>query len=830
MKGSKALSSVAPNDEVFEQIRYAIESRSAICLLGAGFSIGATDGSGRNLPSVSELTQEIKIALEIPEEEIITLADAADIAQDSIHEKKNLNSLLIQRLTSTQPTGPQRWIASLNWRSIFTTNFDDIIEQAGDSRRIFPITPATDASTIPSTKTPLYYMHGRALDLRERDCDPSIVISESNYLQLDKRNRNLYSRLFNDVSCARIVIIIGYSLRDLEIASKFLAGGPSTREKTYIVCAEADSAYAVRRLAKFGTVLAIGLEAFVDKIKAVDVSKAVADDKFYYLEEHFPEDNLSQPEDEVGGDDFLSIVLSGSLKPDKFLRQNQNGDYPYCVTRSEALDIVSSNGQQRIIVSSDFGNGKTAFLVQLATRLTVSGHRVFLVKTKLREIFEEIDRALSLSQPTVFLIDDVVRYREISAYIGPRLHNQSRLVCTTRGDQDAQYEQLAGEMGGSHRFIDLNRLTDSELLQWDHLLERWGYWEQRSALPSAQRVEFLSERCGRENRSIILSLFENSQIGSQIDHIVGFFLKDTRIHLNAFCGLLISSLCQRHVSWDSIVNWLEIDDDQLRIDLAKSDVAFLFARGRNWNIFTSAQLAEYILRNKFVESERDTLVEVYSRIVLKTADSSNDERSGYDFRENLKELMKFRFLEKLFGETESAGSLISSVYRRLSDAPRIRGNPQFWLQYAMSRMKVNDLANAETFINTALGRTKEQGLDYSPFQILDQRARLFFRKNTVKGRSVSRNEISTALNDLTELAKDQNYDIVYTMRSLPLISDFLEERIDDIDEKMRSDIAKFISQLKEKTARFDRLPRSQRGETKVLKSAMRDVELILFNA
>ena len=68
------------------------------------------------------------------------------------------------------------------------------------------------------------------------------------------------------------------------------------------------------------------------------------------------------------------------------------------------------------------------------------------------------------------------------------------------------------------------------------------------------------------------------------------------------------------------------------------------------------------------------------------------------------------------------------------------------------------------------------------------------------------------------------------MRSLPLIADFLEERIDDIDQKMRSDIAKFVAGLKEKTSSFDRLPRSQRGETKVLRTAMKCVELILFNA
>lgn len=173
--------------------------------------------------------------------------------------------------------------------------------------------------------------------------------------------------------------------------------------------------------------------------------------------------------------------------------------------------------------------------------------------------------------------------------------------------------------------------------------------------------------------------------------------------------------------------------------------------------------------------------------------------------------------------------LIGRVYKNLSQARRIRENPQFWLQYAMSRIKVGDLTNAESFINTAMGLAKDAGMDYNPFQIRDQRARLFFLKNT-HSLNVSRNEIKISLDDLMDLAKDQSYDIVYTMRSLPIIEDFLETRIDDIEAETRQRISEFVKLLKEKTAGFDRLPRSQRGETRVLRKAMANIELILFNA
>jgi hypothetical protein len=135
------------------------------------------------------------------------------------------------------------------------------------------------------------------------------------------------------------------------------------------------------------------------------------------------------------------------------------------------------------------------------------------------------------------------------------------------------------------------------------------------------------------------------------------------------------------------------------------------------------------LRTKFVTEDRDTLLNVYSAIVLGTSESSGGQYLGGSFRENLKELLKFRFLTRLFGDDSGAVILIGQVYRRLSDAQYIRNNPQFWLQYAMSRMEVDDLDSAETYLNTALGLATARGKEYSPFQILDQRARLIFKKN-----------------------------------------------------------------------------------------------------
>ena len=279
-----------------------------------------------------------------------------------------------------------------------------------------------------------------------------------------------------------------------------------------------------------------------------------------------------------------------------------------------------------------------------------------------------------------------------------------------------------------------------------------------------------------------------------------------------------------------MVTWLEIDEAKLRNDLSQSEIAGIFKGGRDWNVLTSSQLAEFILRNRYVSSDRDTLVETYSKIVLCTADSANDNRSGFDFRENLKELMKFRFLTRLFGDDDGAITLISLVYNRLSHAPRIRSNPQFWLQYAMSRMEVDDLSAAEKYLESAIGLAERMGKDYSPFQILDQRARLYLRKNISAPARFNRTEIRQAIKDLSGLTKDRGYEIIYPFRAVPLIDQFLDRWIDEIDQDIKSSISDYLKLMKDIADNHRTLPRSQKGETKTLYTALHNAILVIENA
>lgn len=669
------------------------------------------------------------------------------------------------------------------------------------------------------------------MDVLESKSDPGLILSESNYIDIKQNNRDLYSALVNEVHCASRVFFIGYSLRDVEIAKRLISAGDEIKTKSVIICSPTEGRVALSRLEKYGSVFPIGLEGLVEKLSGYvqpdERARNISDLAF------IKQVKGRTTSSDISREDVDRLIITGEFDVSKYSTQILSSDDQnvYCVNRDQNISAVFdgiSGGQNRYVVTSDIGNGKTTFLSQLSLSGVRRGYDVFYIDTTLREIFSELEFLLGRKKRQLFVVDDIIRNREAIKFIGARLSGLSALVCASRAsDDENHFMALSSTLGGQVREIDLNTLNDQELRSWDGLLERWGYWEDFISEDEEGRFLFLKQSCSSENRSIILSLFRSSRLSKKIDEIVSYFIGTNPCHVRAFVAILINSLCQKHVSWGRIVQWLEIDETSLRSDMRGQYVFDFMSSRRNWYQLTSPQLADYIFKN--YDFDQSIVVDVYTKIVRETAYSANDSRSGFDSRENLKELMKYRFLTRLFGNEADALSSIEAVYRRLSDVPRIRGNDQFWLQYAMSNMDLGKLTEAETYIKTALGLAVKKGADYSPHQILDQRARLYLRKNSIAQHSLNFEEIRKAITDLGDIFGSEEYIKTHPIRSAPFILELLEEKIDDLDEELRSQFFELVEKMH--TYVGDKvLPKSKKGETKKLKKALFRSILILKNA
>lgn len=350
-------------EEVLLERIYNVVGGSAVCFLGAGFSNGATDSKGKKVPSSQDLTAEIRELTQIEGEEDASLSDLAEYCEADRNLKEKLNQLLIERLTLCKATDIHKKILALPWRCVFTTNFDDVVERSLQPKDFVAITRNSGLSALRPGFMPIYYLHGRALDVLEGAVEPGTVISETNYLRLREHNRDLFATLENEVHTASTVFFFGYSLRDMEIAST-LFNIPNLSEKSVLITRSGEGALAQNRLRKFGRVYKIGIEGFVEQLPSEndieEQRKQLSFIQFLNAKAAFP------AKLQVERQDVERLILSGKFEYAAYAKQEVGEDREnlYCVKRERKLNEMFepvNKTYNRYFVTSDLGNGKSTF-------------------------------------------------------------------------------------------------------------------------------------------------------------------------------------------------------------------------------------------------------------------------------------------------------------------------------------------------------------------------------------------------------------------------------------------------------------------------------------
>ena len=125
-------------DKFIEQVVDSLSRGDAILFLGAGFSKKATNSLGKELPTGDELKLHLFNAIgETPSSEELTndLSAIADYCLSDAPEVQAVSDYL-RKLFTIQKL--EEWqldlITKFPWRRIYTTNYDNAIEFAFDSR------------------------------------------------------------------------------------------------------------------------------------------------------------------------------------------------------------------------------------------------------------------------------------------------------------------------------------------------------------------------------------------------------------------------------------------------------------------------------------------------------------------------------------------------------------------------------------------------------------------------------------------------------------------------------------------------------------------------
>jgi hypothetical protein len=195
-------------------LRQALEAGDCVLFVGAGIGRHLSRGS-LSAPDSLALAQELATEFKIDASSSLSLAKVAEIVEIRKRGRDELETFLKTRLCGLEPDDALRWICTVRWKAIFTTNYDDGIERAYEKSAEPPQSPVSIGSTSELVafdrrfQVPIYYLHGQLCGPNK----PHILVTESDYATFRKQREMMFALLKSEFATSNF-LYVGYSNED----------------------------------------------------------------------------------------------------------------------------------------------------------------------------------------------------------------------------------------------------------------------------------------------------------------------------------------------------------------------------------------------------------------------------------------------------------------------------------------------------------------------------------------------------------------------------------------------------------------------------------------
>ncbi len=195
-------------------LRNAIETQNCVLFVGAGVGCHFKSNDDSCAPTGSELCELLCDKFSIPYQPNYKLSQIAEIVEIR-KGRKELEAFISSKLNALNPDEIFKWITSVHWKSIYTTNYDNCIERTYQLCATTLQNPISFSITSdlrhfqPIIDVPIFHIHGYLLS----GATPNIIITKSDYARFREKRKMLFNALKNDMATASI-LYIGYSNTD----------------------------------------------------------------------------------------------------------------------------------------------------------------------------------------------------------------------------------------------------------------------------------------------------------------------------------------------------------------------------------------------------------------------------------------------------------------------------------------------------------------------------------------------------------------------------------------------------------------------------------------
>ncbi|MCQ2181794.1 MAG: SIR2 family protein [Bacteroidales bacterium] len=713
--------------ELEQAINYALDG-NALLFLGSGFSTGAVKASGDNFASAGPLAKKLCAECGIPEEEQISdLGQASEIFQ-SLKSESELVDYLIKEYTAVNVNSAQEIIGSVNWKRIYTTNYDNVVEMAYSKNKkiITPVVLSQKPSDFKDKTNLCVHLNGRVDGLTINKLNNEFKLTNISYLTEEFRKSEWLSLFRTDLLTANAIFFIGYSMQyDLDI-KRVVSSLAGLKDKTFFIMWEKEPRVNQLLVEHFGKACPIGTDVFASMIKETRKTFVPSAGRLSpYL--CFKKHNFPKTPSSIVDSDVLKFLTQGEYASDKVYYSTISfDDYKYCIHRTKLKSLVGSieNGEKNCLIHSSLGNGKTIFTDALSSMLTQKGYHVYRYYRYMATYPTEVERICSETDKIALIFEDYSGCIENLKILKQHRSDQVLIVTERSYVNEANYDTISN-LFGDFNSVDINKLDGQETESLNSLLEHFGFWSYLSSKSKNRRIEFIDKTCKGYLRNVVLQLLQSPDIAKRFKDIVDT-VKQKNGYYEAIIFLLVASVSQVKLGLDDLSEALDVT--QLNSPRFKNDpIVKEFVDFDDNVILPKSSLLSKSLLAQIFDSEIivDTLIKIMQHL--------NDYGTGKVARQITRRLMTFTNVQQILNEQDPHHKYnMLRYYESIKSMPSCSKNPHFWLQYAIVMLSERNYSQAKLYFDAAY--SFGQMIDgFDTYQIDNHYARYILENERISG-------------------------------------------------------------------------------------------------
>lgn len=687
----------------------------AILFCGAGASLDSIGFDCEELPAASPLLDKFN---EFLGKKFSKLPIAASKVADA--SLQDFFRIITDCFKVQAVSEDMKSIMSYPWSKVYSTNYDDSIEisceKIGKPKQT--LTPADKPSAILPGKLPIVHLHGFVNHFRVDTIRDECILDYNSNVANRVYEGPWATELKNDISTADVIVFLGYSLYDPEIAKLVLQGGNS-KKKIFFINYKIEDEELTYMQEMFGTALHIEKDGFARVIEALPVPTDAVKKRYVCFK---AASEQSVEHRSINYEDLSDLFLFGRVQ-DRLLQADVvEGTSKYIIRPSIVEKVIGKLQAGRSLISlySPLGHGKTVLCKVLGAELA-QDYDVFFAIRNQDSFIEELRAIIANNDRPIVILDDYYKFFKHHREMALLKSEDVVFIFTSRLNvHETRKDELPAQFL-NHDVVDLRigELTQVDAISLP-LTNQAGMWREISELSDTEKAKKLISTGASGYQAnfadILVGLMNSNEMIGRIRKELGVLKEISRDAYDIVLLSIYLEFANNHIDDFIIDQTLQKNLTDIHSSDEVSNIfrVFFHLDATNSGYFAGSIFAKYAMERI---CDHNDLIGVIEDAANNLADSSP---LLEEVRLVLVDLLRFNYLKVIASQDQNRLRRIRGLYSNLSSNQNLNKDDLFWNAFGMCERALKDFEAAVKHFRTSISYAKNRGGNYVPYHAQNQ--------------------------------------------------------------------------------------------------------------